>query len=115
LSGVLSLFKSSSLSLSLNESLSVLGENELGDLDVGRVDWDLNQSPLFGLSLDLLDVKAPLLSVDSLDLSGGSLIRSSDNGNNIVSSDWEGLDAVFLLELFAEGGRHDGVLNMGWG
>jgi hypothetical protein len=74
LSGVLSLFKSSSFSLSLNESLSVLGKNKLGDLNIGRVDWDLNQGTLFGLSLDLLDVKAPLLSVNSLDLSRGSLI-----------------------------------------
>lgn len=74
MSGVLSLLKSSSFSLSLNESLSVLSKNKFSDLAVGRVDWDLNQCTLFGLSLDLLDMKAPLLSVNSLDLSRCSLI-----------------------------------------
>lgn len=65
---VLSLVQSPSGPLPLNKGLPVLGQNQLGDLDIGGVDWDLNQSPLLGLSLNLLYVETPPSSVDVLDL-----------------------------------------------
>ena len=109
---VLSFFKSSAGSLSLNQSLSVLSEEELGDSYVRGLDRDLDDSSFLGLLLNLLNVQTPLLSIDGVDFSTGSLIASSENLDSVLSSDWKSLDTVFLLEVFAKGRAHQSILDV---
>ncbi len=62
--------------------------------------------------MDLLNIETPSSSVDILDLTGSTLVRSSDNGHDIIPSDRKRLDSVLLLEFFAKRGRHDCILDM---
>lgn len=110
--GVLSLLESSSLSLSLDEGLSVLGQEQFGDSDIGSLDGDSDDSSLLGLLLDLLYVQTPLLSVDGVDLTASPLVASSEDLHGVVSSDGEGLDPVLLLQLLAQGRTHQSVFGV---
>lgn len=112
---VLSLLESSSLSLSLDQSLSVFGEEKFDDSNIGGLDGDSDDSSLLGLFLNLLNVQAPLLSVDGVDLSTGSLIASSENLNGIFPSNRKSLNAVLFLQLIAQGRTHQSVLDVRWG
>lgn len=76
----------------LQDVLTVLVELQLGDDNLGWVNtnWDgLSR----GLLLDnTLDVDNVFETVDGGDLSLTALVRSTDNGNLVVLSDWDGAD-----------------------
>ena len=109
---VLSLLETSSLSLSSDEGFSVLGQEQLGDSDVRGLNGDLDDASLLGLFLDLLDIETPSSSIDGLDFARCPLVGPSEDFDDVVSSDGERLDSVFLLELFAQRTAHKGVLDM---
>lgn len=89
--------------LSLNQSLSLVVQVQLVDDNLGwvNVDWDRSTRGLF--LLQLLDLNGKLQSVDSGNLTLGTLLGTSDNGNLIFLSDWKRSDVVLFSQLLGEG------------
>ena len=112
LSSVLAFLSSSAVSLALNEFLSVLRQSQFGDANIGGLHWHFDDSSLLRLLLNLLNVETPLPPVDSVDLSTGSLVASSEDFNCVVSSDRQALNAVFLLKLCTQWSTHQSVLDV---
>lgn len=92
--------------LSLDQSLSLVVQVQLGDDNLGwvNVDWDRSTRRL--LDLQLLDLHGELQSVDGGDLTLRTLLGASDNGDLVLLSDRNGLDVVLLSQLLRERGRH---------
>ena len=64
---------------------------------------------IFTISLhfgELFDLNDPFLSVNAGDLSLGSLMRSSNNCDFIILSDWKSTNIVLLSEVLGEMGSH---------
>ena len=62
-------------------------EVEGSDNTVRWMDWDIDSLTICLISSDFFDVDAPLLSVDSDDLSG--LLDSSDDFDLVSLSNWD--------------------------
>ena len=65
-----------------------------------NVDWDGSTRRLF--LLQLLNLDSKLQSVDGRNLTFGTLLGTSDNGDLIFLSDWERLDVVLLSQLLGQ-------------
>lgn len=92
--------------LSLNQSLSLVIQVQLGDDDLRwmNVDWDRSTRRL--LLLQLVDLNRVLQSVDGRDLTLRTLLRTSDNSDLILLSDWERSDVVLLSQLLGQRSGH---------
>lgn len=92
--------------LSLNQSLSLVVQVQLGDDNLGRVNVDGDRSTGRLLDLQLLNLHRELQSVDSGDLALGALLGASDDGDLVLLSDRNGLDVVLLSQLLGQRSRH---------
>lgn len=92
--------------LSLNQSLSLVIQVQLGDDDLRwvNVDWDRSTRRL--LLLQLVDLDRVLQSVDGRDLTLRALLRTSDNSDLVLLSDWERSDVVLLSQLLGQRSGH---------
>lgn len=92
--------------LSLNQSLSLVIQVQLGDDNLRwvNVDWDRSTRRL--LLLQLVNLNRVLQSVDGRDLTLRTLLRTSDNSDLILLSDWERSDVVLLSQLLGQRSGH---------
>ncbi len=97
--------------LSLKEGLSGLVELEGGDLAVRGVDGDGHLLSVLLVSHDLLDVDAPLLSENGLDLTRLALHAGFDatllDQDGVALSHGDGSGIVLASELLAEVAAHN--------
>ena len=98
---VFSLALGFSLLVLLQDLLSVLVDLELSDNAVGWVNWDSDWGSVGLLLGDLVDVDAPLSSVDCNDLSVSVLEGSSDNLDMVSLSNWNGSLIMLALQVLA--------------
>ena len=113
--GVLTLLSTSSLCLSGDQVFSVRSQEKFGQNAVGSVDWDSDSCPIFSVLDYLLNVEAPSSSVDSGDLSFGSLEASSYDLDGVFSSYRKGSDSVLLFQFFGNVSTHKFVSEVGRG
>lgn len=101
--------------LSLNQSLSVLVNVQLGDDELGWVDVDWDGSTAGLLLGQLVDLDGELQSVDGGDLTLLALLGASDNQDLVVLSDRQGLDVVLGAQLLGQRSGHQDTTLRGWG
>lgn len=98
----------------LKDGATILVELQLGDLNVARVDADLNGGTVGLLAGDLVDVDDPLLAVDSDDLAVTALGGATHDNNLIILTDGHAAHVVLLTKLLRErGAHHDATLARG--
>lgn len=81
----------------LKDVLTVLVQLQLGDDDLGWVDTEGNGLPRGLLLDDTLDVDDVFETVDGGDLSLGALVGTTNDGDLIILSDWDGADLKKIL------------------
>ncbi|KAB8294029.1 hypothetical protein EYC80_009488 [Monilinia laxa] len=118
----------------LKDVLTVLVQLQLGNDDLGWMDTERNGLSRGLLLDDTLDVDDVFETVDGGDLSLGTLVGATNDGNLIILSDWDGANLKFLsdakklklrrvsytyvvlfTELLAQRSAHDGTSDAGWG
>ena len=104
--------------LSTEESFSWFIKFQLGNLNVGWVDWNLNLGAVLLVSNNLFDVDAPSSSVDGKDLTGLSFnttfFRSALDENGVSLSKWNGFAVILGSEFLAKWGAHHLSSQGGW-
>lgn len=97
--------------LSLDQSLSVLVQMQLGDDDFRWVQVQLNRSTV-GLFLgDLVDLNGELQSVNAGDLTLLTLVGTTGDQDFVISSDRQGSDTVLSSQFLGErSGQQDTTL-----
>lgn len=90
----------------------------MGDLAVGRVNWDLNGVTGSLVSHDLLNVDAPSLSINANDFSISALASvlgaASENLDGITFSYWDCIAVIFSSQILAQFATHNLSLNATW-
>lgn len=81
----------------LKDVLTVLVQLQLGDDDLGWVDTEGNGLSRGLLLDDTLDVDDVFETVDGGDLSLGALVGTTNDGDLIILSDWDGADLKIIL------------------
>lgn len=89
-----------------NVSLSLVVQVQLGDDNLGWVDVDWDRSTRGLLLLQLVDLDRELQSVDGGDLTLGTLLRTSDNSDLVLLSDWDRSDVVLSSQLLGQRSGH---------
>lgn len=92
--------------LSGNQSLSVIGQVQLGNDDLGGVNVDGDRGTVRLFLLQLFELDGELKSVDRRDLAFLALLGTSDNSDGVFLSDGKSRDTVLFLQFLGEGSRH---------
>ena len=116
MSGVLALVLiAKSGGLAVEEGLSVGGELQLGDDNVRGVDGDTDGGAVGPVLGQLLNVEAPLLTVDLGDLALGIFGAAANDSDLVVASNGHRLDAILLTEFARQVGAQELVTEVGGG
>jgi len=104
---LLRLHSLSPLADSVENTLPILIELQLGDDDFRRVHAEGHGLAVGFLSRHALDVDKIFQTVDGYDFALTAFVAASHYGDFVVFADGDGADIVFFSEFLAERGAHD--------
>lgn len=100
--------------LATKECLAVLVETQVGDHDIGGVDWELGLLAVDLLFDDFLNVDAPSATVDLGHLAFATLVGSAHHFDGVSVAHRDASSLVLLNQFLAQVTRHQLAADGGW-
>lgn len=99
-------------SFTFENFLAIFVEFELGDHNLGGINANEWLLPIELLLDDTLDMQHPLLTVNSNNLAGCSLVAPPGDLNFIITANWQAADVVLGTELLGKWCAHQFVADV---